>query len=52
MEVAGRVSRHNSDNDVLDDGLWEEFCHRVRMIAREHRYERLGLDVFGGSREP
>lgn len=45
MEAIGRVSSHNSDQDRIDDEAWDEFCDRVKAIAREHRYESLGIDV-------
>lgn len=47
LEVVGRVSRHGSDRDRLDDSAWTEFRDRVSAIAREHRYAELGLDVIG-----
>lgn len=50
LEVTGSVSAHNSDQDIADDAAWEEFCHRVEAIAREHRYEALKLDVYAGGR--
>lgn len=50
LEVVGRVSSHNSDQDRLDDSAWEEFCDRVQMIAREHRYADLGLDAWSSGR--
>lgn len=45
MEVVGRVSSHNSDQDRADQHDWVEFCHRVTQIARE--YPDLDLDVYG-----
>lgn len=49
MEVHGHTSAHNSDQDAIDDALWDEFTHRVQAIAREHRYASLDLDVWGVS---
>ena len=43
LTVLGSVSRHNSDQDRTDDALWDEFTARVEAIAREHRYESIGL---------
>lgn len=45
MTATGQVSRHNGDQDRLDDAAWEEFCERVRAIAAEHRYDSLEIDV-------
>lgn len=47
MEIVGHVSSHNSDQDRKDEADWREFVERVEMIAREHRYEALNLDVIG-----
>jgi hypothetical protein len=43
--VTGRVSRHNSEQDRIDDDLMEEFTGRVRAITREHRYSSLQLEM-------
>jgi hypothetical protein len=45
LVVVGSVSRHNSDQDVMDDFLWEELRGRIEAICAEHRYEPLDLDV-------
>lgn len=45
VEINGRISNHNSDQDVKDQADFDEFVHRVKMIAAEHRYEALDLDV-------
>lgn len=47
MEVHGHTSAHNSDQDEVDDSLWEEFARRVEAIAAEHRYASLRLEVYG-----
>lgn len=49
IEVVGSVSSHNSRQDGFDASAWEEFVDRVRMIAGEHRYEDLFLDVIARS---
>lgn len=41
--VAGRVSRHNSPDDEIDDELWEDFLKRAKELRDEPKYERLGL---------
>lgn len=47
----GHTSSHNSDQDAKDEALWEEFCTRVALIAREHRYSSLDLEFFGAATE-
>ena len=46
LQVSGVVSNHNSQQDIDDEADWEDFVHRVTMIAKEHRYEKLRLDVY------
>lgn len=46
IEVHGLLSDHNSDQDKIDESLWEELRCRITMIAKEHRYESLMLDVL------
>lgn len=43
--VSGSVSRHNSERDEQDDADWLQLCERMAMIAKEHRYERVVMDV-------
>lgn len=45
FKVCASLSRHNSEQDIIDDALWEEFQERVRLIAMEHRYEPINLLV-------
>lgn len=47
MEITGYRSSNNSDQDRKDSADWEEFVERVKLIAREHRYADLNLDVYG-----
>ena len=42
------LSRHNSENDKIDNMLWDDFITRVRAIVAEAKYERILLD-FNGS---
>lgn len=42
--VYATVARHNSEQDRIDDDLWEELQRRVRAICREHRYESIQPD--------
>ncbi len=34
-------SRHNSDQDLIDNSLVDELQTRIDLIVREHRYESL-----------
>ena len=45
LEVHGLVSESNAASEARDRSAWEEFCTRVALIAREHRYEGLNLQV-------
>lgn len=45
LQIDGYVSRHNSDQDRLDDSQWQEFVDRVALIAREHRYDSLDINI-------
>ena len=36
VEVRGTVSRHNSQQDIDDDGAWDELIARIEAIAKEH----------------
>lgn len=49
-EIYAHLSSHNSEQDGIDDDLWEEFSDRVKAIAAEHRYKSLGIDVYEGPR--
>lgn len=37
--VSASLSRHNSDQDEIDNALWEELQVRIRLIIMEHRYD-------------
>lgn len=43
--VTGSVSRHNSDADREDDADWLRLCERMEMIAKEHAYARIVIDI-------
>lgn len=45
ITVSAILSNHNSDQDAFDESAFEEFCHRVKMIAAETRYEEISLEV-------
>lgn len=44
--ISASLSRHNSDQDITDDGLWEELQQRIELILREHRYEPINPMVL------
>jgi hypothetical protein len=46
LKVSASLSRHNSDDDHLDDSSWEELKDRIELICRERRYERISPMVF------
>lgn len=43
--VTGKVSRHNSDRDSEDDADWLRLCERMEMVAKEHAYKRIVIDI-------
>jgi hypothetical protein len=45
FRVTAMLSRHNSEQDRIDDTRWEELQERVRAICMEHRYASIAADV-------
>jgi hypothetical protein len=45
IKIVGSVSRHNSEDDLIDDSLFDELEHRIQMIVKERQYERLGVII-------
>lgn len=43
--ITARVSRHNSEQDQIDDGLFDELANRIRQIAAEPQYEGIELSI-------
>lgn len=41
--VSGRVSRHNLENDDIDNALWDEVVKRLEEVRDDPKFERLGL---------
>lgn len=41
VRVVATVSRHNSDDDAIDDALVEELRLRINAIVSEPKYERI-----------
>ena len=46
ITITGHVSRHNSDQDDLDDSLFDELEHRIQMIVKERQYETLNVMIL------
>lgn len=46
IKVAAHLSRHNSDQDEIDNALWEELQERISLIIMEHRYEPINPMVI------
>ena len=46
IKISCTVSRHNSEQDIEDDFLFEELQRRIEAITKEHRYERISPSVF------
>lgn len=42
FRVVATISKHNSEQDLIDDMLWEELQGRINAICMEHRYESIG----------
>ncbi len=39
--IRASVSRHNSEQDEIDDALWEEIRNRIDVLIREPRYRNM-----------
>jgi hypothetical protein len=39
FKISASLSRHNSEQDIIDNSLWEELQERIKLIVMEHRYE-------------
>jgi hypothetical protein len=37
VTATARLSRHNSDQDEMDNERWEGFCERFATLAYEYR---------------
>ena len=44
VEWSAIVSRHNTEQDEIDDFLWEDFVKRVWKIAAEAKYKGIHLE--------
>lgn len=45
IRIALCVSRHSSDQDLVDDALVHEFQERITSIVCDPRYESLNIDI-------
>lgn len=43
--IMGSRSAHNSDDDVIDLGLWNEIYIQIKRFETDPRYARLGLVI-------
>jgi len=43
--ISARVSRHNSEQDQVDDGLFDDLANRIRQIVAEPQYESIEPNV-------
>jgi hypothetical protein len=41
FKVYAKVSRHNSEDDDIDDALWEGLFQRVQAICQDPIYESI-----------
>ena len=41
--LTASLSRHNSDNDQIDNALWRSLMERIRCLVTEPQYESLGI---------
>jgi len=39
LKVTAALSSHNSEQDEIDEALWEEIEERIKAIISESRYE-------------
>lgn len=45
LEVVASLSRHNINQDDVDDALWEELYERVVQICQEKKFQSIRLMV-------
>jgi hypothetical protein len=43
--IYASVSRHNSEQDDIDDALWDELIDAVRDLISDPRYDSISPDV-------
>lgn len=37
--IYASLSNHNSEQDVIDEALWDELCAKIQKIAAQKKYE-------------
>lgn len=47
LEVYATLSRHNSEEDIEDNELWEEIKSEIRALLEHPEYERINPTMFG-----
>ncbi len=45
LRITGSVSRHNSEQDLRDDALWDELIASVRAIVEDPKFEGIGATL-------
>lgn len=45
-EITATVSRHNSEQDRLDDEAWEQFQEELDRLIESYEWSRIGIMRF------
>lgn len=45
-KIAASVSDHNSEQDDIDEKLWEELLEEIRAVVRQPKYEPIRPDLY------
>ena len=43
--LTARLSRHNSDDDIIDDALWTAFLFCVERMSSRYPFDRLSIKM-------
>jgi hypothetical protein len=46
LTVAAHVSRHNSEQDDIDDKLWEELSNDILEVTKNPKYESINAMIL------
>ena len=54
FKVTASLSSHNSEQDDIDEALWEDLCEKIKALAADPKYAGIGAPVIvtGKMREP
>lgn len=47
LKITATLSRHNSEDDIIDNELWEEIKNEIRCLLETPEYERISPMLFG-----